>query len=172
MLWACVWHVIGSNSYPHTGYPEWGFSWFPHSLQPIAVRVPPLGHELFLSNPFQSISHSSTRRCMFSIMKLSLNNLRNKRKTMCDSVSVEFYLPVLNHFAVSHTCRSVLSTFMLYFILFLAAAWAVKYLLFVLLSFYQTITAISINFYHMLGKFINLTRYVYFPCKFPRDQAI
>jgi hypothetical protein len=26
------WEVLGSNLDPKTGYPDWGFSWFPHIL--------------------------------------------------------------------------------------------------------------------------------------------
>jgi hypothetical protein len=58
--------VPGSNIGRDPRYPDWGF---PQLLHSNAKMVPQLGHESFLPNPFQFISHPVIRSYMASILE-------------------------------------------------------------------------------------------------------
>jgi hypothetical protein len=68
--------VVGSNFGRNTGCPNcFFFHDFPQCLQTITGTVHRLGHDQFLSNPFQFIiRYPDTRRYAVSTLKASLNS--------------------------------------------------------------------------------------------------
>jgi hypothetical protein len=78
--------ITGSNFSSESGYFDGGFSCFSQCLQSNAVIYIKLGHDRFLSNPFQFISpHCFIRRYVAYVTerallnKLQINRLKEKR---------------------------------------------------------------------------------------------